>query len=809
MSKMANFAQDLRHALRLLYRSPGFTAVAVLALALGIGAATSIFSVVDAALLRPLPFRDARRLMVLWTRNPAKTPLRMFVSPAEFLEWRAQARSFESMAAVQPARMNLSGGTNGPGEPEEIDVERVSWNFLHVLGVSTAAGRSFSAEEDRPGQSGVVILSHSLWMRRFGGGPATGQSVRLRDRSYVVAGVAPAGFSIVNPKVEAWIPLALNPGDTRGGTVRNLMVFGRLAPGVTPQQAATEMELIAARLERERPSTNAGWKPWIFDIREEISGGVRRALLVLFAAVTLLLLIACANVANLLLARSAGRQKEIALRTALGGSRLRIFLQLLAESVVLALAGGVAGVALSTLGIRLVTQLAPSSLPRLSAVSVDLRLLAFSLLCSLLTGIVFGLAPALQASRADLNEVLKEGGRGGTGGVRRRFLRDALVVAEIAIAVVVLIGAGLLTRSFQRLRSADPGFPGSRMLTMRIPLAGGRNAAEPRRIAFFGEVLQRLPAVGGVRGAAAVSALPLTGLGIGSTFTVEGRPVPPLEDRPLCLIRSVTPGYFGALGIPLLAGRDFNAFDTSDAARVALVNTTMARRFFPDRSAIGAHLSLDSPAVKLEIVGIAGDVKQDKLDRPDWPTVYFPYPQAPAATMVLMVRTEGDPLASAPAVVREIRAIDPDQPVADIRSIEQVLSDSVATPRFNAVLLAVFAGVAFVLAAVGIYGVTAYGGAERTREFGIRLALGAAPADIFGMVLLNGASLAGIGIAIGLAASFALTRTMASMLYPIAPADLTTFASVTLLLGAVALSACYLPSRHATAVEPVQALRHE
>jgi putative ABC transport system permease protein len=806
---MSSLLQDLRTGLRLMYRSPGFTAVAVLALALGIGATTSIFSVVDAALFRPLPFRDAGRLLVLWSRNPAKTNLRMPVSPSDFLDWRAQARSFESMAALQTARMSISGGAGGPGEPEEIEVERVSWNFLHLLGVSPAAGRSFSAEEDRPGQAGVVILSHSLWMRRFGGVSAAGRTVRLRDRSYLVAGVTPPGFSIVNRKAEAWIPLALNPGDPRGGSFRTLTVLARLAPGVTREQAEAEMALIGARLEAERPATNAGWRPWLYDIREEIAGGVRQALLVLFAAVALLLLIACANVANLLLARSAGRQKEIALRTALGGSRRRIFSQLLVESLLLALAGGAAGVVLSSVGIRLMTRLAPPSMARLSTVSIDLRVLAFALACSLLTGIVFGVVPALQASRADLNEVLKEGARGGTGGLRRRWLRDSLVVAEIAIAVVVLIGAGLLARSFQRLRATDPGFPAAQLLTLRIPLSGGRNASEPRRVTFFNELSRRLQTAAGVRSSAAVSTLPLTGVGIASPFTVDGRPAPPVEDRLLCLIRSATPGYLGTLGIPLLAGRDFTAFDTADSARVAVVNATMARRFFPDRSPIGARLSIDNPPTRLEIIGVAGDVKPDRLERPDWPTAYLPHAQAPAATMVLAVRTAGDPLAAAPAVIREIRAMDPDQPVADVRSIELVLSDAVAAPRFNALLLAIFAGVSFCLAAVGIYGVTACGVAERTREFGIRLALGAHPSQIFRLVLVNGARLAGIGILIGLVAAFALTRAMASLLYTIDPADLPTFAAAALVLGAVALAACYLPSRRATTVEPVQALRHE
>jgi putative ABC transport system permease protein len=523
----------------------------------------------------------------------------------------------------------------------------------------------------------------------------------------------------------------------------------------------------------------------------------------------LLLLIACANVANLLLARSAGRHKEIALRTALGGSRVRIFFQLLTESVLLALGGGLAGVLLAAIGIRVLTQLAPATIPRLSAVTIDARLLAFAFVCSVLTGIVFGLAPALQSSRADLNEVLKEGGRGGTSGRRRRLLRDTLVVAEVAISVVVLIGAGLLARSFLRLRAADPGFPAANLLTIRVPLAGGRNSSEPRRISFFNDLIGGAAATRGIRSAAAVSALPLTGLGIGSTFTVDGRPAPPAEERPLCLIRSVTPGYFQTLGIPLRAGRDFNRFDLAGSTKVAIVNSTLVRRFFADSDPVGARLTIDNPPTAIEIIGTVGDVKPDKLDSPDWPTVYFPYPQAPAVSMVMVARTSGDPSSVAPALLRDIRRLDPDQPVADVRSMEQVLAESMAAPRFNALLLAIFGTVAFALAALGIYGVTSYSVAERTQEFGIRLALGAHGSDILRLVLLRGARLAAIGIAAGLAISFALMRTMASLLYTVHPDDLGTFAFIALLLGAVALLANYIPSRRATTVDPIQALHHE
>jgi putative ABC transport system permease protein len=806
---MNSFLRDFRHGARLCRRAPGFTAIAVLALALGIGSTTSIFSVVDAALLRPLPFRDPDQLLVVWERNPAKTPFRMFVSPSNFFDWRAQARSFSSMSAVQAAKLNLSGGPR-TAEPEEIEVERVSANLLSVLGVSPALGTAFLPEEDKPGRAVSVLLSHRLWNRRFGADRnAVGKSVRLRDASYTIAGVMPPGFAIVNPRVDAWIPLPLNPGDPRGAIARNLMVVARLAPSATLAQATAEMEAIGAGLERDRPEANSGWRPWLWEMREEIAGGVRRALLVLLAAVTLLLLVACANVANLLLSRAAGRQKEIAIRAALGAGRSRIVVQLLAENLLLSLAGGSAGLALAAIGIRALARLAPVSLQRLATVSIDYRLLLFALACSLATSLIFGLAPALAASRSDLSEALKDSSRGSTGGRRRQYLRDALVIGEIGIAVVVLVGAGLLVRSFLRLRATDPGFPSEHLLTMRIPLAGGRNASEAKRISFFQEVVQRAGAVPGVRSAGAVTALPLAGLGGGSAFTVDGRPPLYSGDSPICLVRPATPGYLSTLGVQLRAGRAFTPADLADAPRVAIVNATLVRRALGDRNPLGARLTLESPRTTVEIVGVAGDTKSDRLERPDWPTVYLPYPQAPAYTMVLLARTTGEPAAVAPAITREIRRLDPDQPVADVRSMEQLLDESVAAARFNAVVLSIFAGVAFLLAAVGIYGVTAYGVRERTQEFGIRLALGAEPRRVLAQVLRRTGVLAAIGIAIGLAAAWGLTHLMAALLYTTDPRDLGTFAAIALSLGAVALAAGYLPARRAVQVNPVAALRAE
>ena len=807
---MGRFWEDARHGVRLLWKTPSFTAVAVAALALGIGATSAVFSVVDAVLLRPLPFRDPSRLLVLWEKNPARNRYRMFVSPADFLEWRAQARSFSGMAAVQSSRMNLTGGPNGHIDPEEIAVERVSASLFPTLGVEPAIGRAFLAAEDQPGRGSVVLLSHRLWQRRFGADPAiAGKVIRLRDQAYTVTGVLPAGFAVVDAGVDAWLPLGLAPGDPRNATARNLMVIARLGPGFAPEQARTEMEGIGARLERASPNTNAGWRPSLFDLREEIAGSVRTAMLVLLGAVALLLLIACANVANLLLARASRRSREIAIRTALGATRTRLMAQLLTESVLLGLAGGTAGLFLAWSGIRALRALAPAGIPRVAQTAVDLRLLAFTFAVSLATGVIFGVVPALQSSRADLHEPLKEGGRGGTTGRAGLQLRSGLVVAEVAIAVVVLIGAGLLLRSFLRLRGANPKFQPSSLLTLQIPLAGGRNAAPQRRIAFFAEVVDRCAAIPGVRSAGAVASLPLTGLGVGSTFAVDGRPAPPPEERPIGLVRAATPRYLHTLGIPLRAGRDFGEFDRADTPPVAIVNETLARRFWPAANPLGGRLVIDNVSRTAEVVGVAGDVKPDRLENDDWPTIYLPYAQAPAASMTLTLRTAGDPVSAAGAAIREVRALDPDQPVADVRAMDQVLEGSIAGARFNTLLLAIFAGVAFLLATVGIYGIIAYTVTERTHEFGIRLALGASGGDIARMVVGHAARLAGTGIILGVAAALGLTRLMASLLYTVTPTDPATFAGIVVLLGGVALLAGWLPSRRAAALDPARSLRHE
>ena len=808
---MSSLARDLRHGARLLWKAPGFSAVALLALALGTGAACSIFSVVDAVLLKPLPFRDPQRLLVIWEGNHAQDLKKIFIAPGNFLEWRDQARTLEALAAVHDVHINLTGGPNGHIDPEELMAERASASLFPLLGVQPVVGRAFLPEEDQPGRTNFALLGYSLWQRRFGGDRSiAGKAIRLGDQSYTVVGVLPPGFSVLGSAMDVWIPLGLDPHDVRTAGMRFLTVIARLKPAVEIGRAQTEMDVIGSRLEQVNPALDRGWRPSLFPLREELVGNVRQALLVLLAAVGFLLLMACVNVANLLLARGAARRKEIAIRIALGAGRGRVAAQLLSESMLLALTGGALGLLLARGVVALVARVGPASIPRLAEARIDARLFLFALAVSVATGILFGIAPALQGSGADLNTALREGGRGGTTSRSGRRVRSVLVVVEVALAVVVLIGAGLLIRSFVRLRSADPGFQPAGVLTLRLPLAGGRNASPDRRIAFFQQVTDRVATLPGVRAVGAVNGLPLTGLGVGSNFAVDGRPAPAPEQRPMGLLRSVTCAYFRTMGIPLVAGRVFADSDTSQAPPVIVVNQALARRFWPGGNPIGGRLAVDRNNGRVaEIVGVVADVKPERIENQDWPTIYNPYAQVPVTTMIMVVRTAQPSLSLASAVEREVHRLDPDQPVADIRSMEDVVDRAIAGPRFNAALLGVFAEIAFLLAAVGIYGVISCDVGERTHEIGIRVALGAQPGDVLKLVLGQGARLAGYGIAAGMVAAFALTRLMASMLYGVRATDAYTFVAIPVLLGAVALAASYLPSRRALALDPVTALRHE
>ncbi|HLK68491.1 MAG TPA: ABC transporter permease [Bryobacteraceae bacterium] len=804
--------RDVQYGARLLWKAPGFSALALLALGLGMGATTAIFSAVDAVILKPLPYRDPQRLLIVWEKNPIQNKFKLFVAPANFRNWQHQSRSFENMAAIQDIHYNLTGGPNGHIEPEEIRAERVSAELFPLLGVQPVIGRAFRPEEDQPGHANFVLISHHLWQRRFASDPSLpGKSIRLRDQDYMVLGVLPDGFSVLDPLVDIYLPIALNTSDPRSAGARNLMVVARLKPGLDIGQARVEMESIGKALELANPALNRGWRPSLFPFREELVGKAQQALLVLLGAVVFLLLMACANVANLMLARGATRRKEMAVRTALGASRSRIITQLLSESMLLALAGGVLGLLLARGGLALLARLGSDSIPLLSGARVDVRLFLFALAASVVTGVLSGIAPAIHLSSTNLNAVLREGGRGGTTGRRGRAMRSFLVVLEVTLSVVVLIGAGLLIRSFVRLRATDPGFQANNLLTFRLLLGGTRNASPERRIAFVHQVSERMSTLPGVRTAGGVNWLPLDGLFGGTTFTVEGAPEAPGDQRPVGLIRSVTPSYFRTMGIPVIAGRVFTDEDTAVSPPVIVVSQSLARQFFTVGQPVGGRLFLrDLGAGRIaEVVGVVGDVKPERIENEDRPTIYGPYPQLPFVTMVMVLRTAGSPLSLSSTVEKEVHRLDPDQPLADIRSMEMLVDQSIAGSRFNAVLLAVFASVAFVMAALGIYGVVSYDVTERTHEIGLRLALGADRKDVLRLVVGQGARLAAFGIAAGLSGAIALTRLMVTMLYGVKATDAYTFAAISLLLGLVALLACYLPARRALAFDPVIALRHE
>ncbi|SPE35746.1 conserved membrane hypothetical protein [Candidatus Sulfopaludibacter sp. SbA3] len=803
--------QDVRHGARILGKTPAFTVTALLALALGIGTTTAIFSVVDAVLLKPLPFRDAQQILVIFEKSPAHNLYRMYVARSNFWEWRRQSATLSGMAAIQEAQINLMGGPNGRIEPEELKAERVSAGLFSLLGVQAKVGRTFLPEEDQAGHANFALLSYSLWQRRFGGDSAiAGKTIRLRDQSYTVAGVLPAGFSVLQPDVDLYVPLVLNPNDPRSFSARSLNVIARLKSESSLEQARTEMDTIGSRLEQANPALNSGWRPNLFPIREELVGKTRQPLLVLSGAVGLLLVMACANVASLLLARGASRRKEIAIRFALGATRGRVVAQLIWESLRLSLAGGMLGMAVAWLGIALVQRFGPAGIPQLREVAMDIHLFQVALLVSVATGILFGILPAILTSGIDLNAVLAETSRGGTASRKGRAIRGALVVGEVALAVLVLIGAGLLVRSFVRLRAVNPGFRPEGVLTLRVPLQGGRNGSRERSTPFVHQALESLSGLPGVQSAAVVSSLPLAGLGVGTTISVAGQPAPPLDQRPLTLVRYISGSYFSTMGIPLLAGRTFSDADTPQSPPVVVVSQSLARRFFGGEDPIGQHLILDAMTPgQAEVAGVVGDVKQEKMADEERLTIYNPYTQWPPAYVVMTLRAMGEPGSLRLAAEQAIHRIDPDQVVTDVRTMQEVVNSAVSEPRFDTAILAFLAAVAFVLAAVGIYGVISYDVSERTHELGIRMALGAQRGDIFRLVVGHGARLAALGIMIGLAAALRLTRLMVSMLYGVGRTDFYTFASIALSLAVVALAASYLPSRRAMAVDPMVALRNE
>lgn len=801
---MTTLMQDLRYAFRMLLKNPGFAAVAVIALALGIGANTAIFSVVNTVLLRSLPYDDPDRLMVV-RENKLPQFSEFSISPGNFLDWQKQNTSFENLVAINGSAYNL---VSGDVEPERLRGARVSAGLFELLGVKPAQGRTFIDAEDQPGHENVAILSGGLWKRRFGADPnIVGQSITLSASSYTVIGIMPATFGFPDRDTELWTPIAFTARQAQQHGSHYLSVIGRLKQGVTRQQADTEMSAIAARLAEQYPDSNAGWSTNVFSMQEYEVRDIKLALIFLLGAVALVLLIACANVANLLLARATARQKEMAIRSALGASRWRVVRQLLTESVLLALLGGSVGLILAFWGIESLLALAPEDLPRVKDVTLDGRVLGFTIVVTLITGIIFGLIPALQASRPNLNETLKEGGRGTTGGHHR--VGGSLVVVEVALALMLLVCSGLMIRSFIRLQRVNPGFNPNNALAVNISLPGRKYPTEDRYSAFFAQLIEKTSSIPGVIAVGASQSLPIQGDYLVG-FNIQGRPPdPPGEDKSTNYY-AVTPDYFKAMGIPLLRGRLFTEQDSRNAPRVAVINETMARTYFSDEDPIGKGINLSQGREGFRlIVGIVGDVKQYGLAQPTTLQTYEPYLQMPFSGLTLVVRTEGHPAALSGLIRSQVLAIDKEQPVSRIRTLDQIISGSVQQQRFTMLLLGVFAAVALILAAVGLYGVMSYAVTQRTHEIGIRMALGANAGNVLRLVAGQGMALALIGVAIGLAAAFAITRVMSKLLFAVSTTDPLTFASISVLLTGVALVACLAPARRATKVDPMVALRHE
>jgi putative ABC transport system permease protein len=811
---MDSALQDIRYAIRLCLRTPGFTAVAMMALALGIGANTAIFTIVNAVLLEPLPFRNPERLVAMWETNARRPGRPNTISPANFLRWRERATVFERTAPFYDYRVNLTGS----GEPEELIAMDVTPDFFPTLGVPALAGRIFAAEEGPKGHDTVALLGFNLWQRRFAGDSSVvGRTIQINGRPVTVIGIMPADgrlflkrWSLTGKPADLWMPFAFTEAH-RQPRGRYMSAIARLKPGVPLTEAQAQMATIARGLTTEFPEFDTGWSTLLVPLHDELSGDLRPALLVLSGAVGFVLLIACANVANLLLARGAARQREMAIRTALGAGRMRVMRQLLTESVVLCVLGGALGLLAARWGLDVLLALSPLDLVDLGRVYLSYPVLAFTALVSLATAIVCGFAPAFEGSRAEVQEALKDGARQAGTGVRHRRMRQAFVVAEIALAVVLLVGAGLMMRSFGALRGVNPGFTAQNVLTGRVTIPVARYQTDETRVAFFGNLVARLATLPGVEAAGAISFLPLAGPGAATGFTIVGQP-PALPGQQFVTdVRVCDDGYFRALKVPLLRGRLFTEREMREKSDVVVVNEALVRRYFRNEEPIGKRLviNMTDADVPTEIVGVVGDLKYADFATDVRAMTYWPHPQLAYSAMTLTLRTTADPASFAPIVEREVRAIDKDQPVSDLRTMDQWVSRSLSQARFSSMLLTTFAGLALMLAAIGIYGVMSYAVSQRTSEIGIRLALGAEARDILRMIVGNAVRLAALGLGIGVVLALALGRTLSSLLFQTPGTDPLTFAAVIGVLGAVALAASYVPARRASRIPPVEALRYQ
>ncbi|MCM3870778.1 MAG: ABC transporter permease [Pyrinomonadaceae bacterium] len=806
---MDSFIKDIRYGIRSLMRRPTLTIIAIITLAIGIGANTAIFSVVNSLLIKPLPFPELDRIVAIWETQPSRGVVRNEASMANYLDWRNQNQTFEQMGLYRWWSASLTGQDT----PERIQGFLVTGNFLDVLGVRPALGRGFANDEDQPGKDGIAILSHGLWQRRFGADAGiVNKTITLNGVTRTVIGVMPQGFNYP-AGVEVLAPLVVTPELAGRRQSHSYYVVGRLKPGMSVDRAQTDLGAIAARLEKEYAESNTGWGIVVYPIVEDAVRLYKMAVLALMAAVGFVLLIVCANVANLMLARAAGRQKEMALRAALGAGRWRLVRQLLTESVMLALVGGALGVLIAYWGVDLLRTLNPGKAaqfaPGWDRLGVNPAVLGFNLGLSLLSGLLFGLAPAWQISKTDLNGTLKEGGRQTSSGSHR--LRGLLVISEVALSLMLLVSAGLLMRTFLVLLKTEPGFNPSNVMTMRLTLPAAKYKEEAQRSAFFQELVRRVQSLPGVESAAAVNYLPLGGSNSSDSFLVEGIPDPPPGQYFLGRYRNCTPDYFRTMGISVLKGRAFTDNDRAGAPPVIIVNETMAQMYWPGADPIGKRVRFNAPLTEapwMQVVGVVKDVKHE-LKTPVTADYYLPNAQDVWNSMVLVARTSVDPLSLASDMRQQVWSLDKDQPVFDVQSMDQVRAFSVSLYSFSAGSLGVFAVIALVLAAIGIYGVMSYAVMQRTQEIGIRMALGARAADVLKLVIRNGMALAIIGVVAGLAGAFALTRLLQSLLFGVTPTDALTFVVVTFGLLLTALLACYIPARRATKVDPLVALRYE